>query len=189
MNKATYLHLIRFSSLSSVPHPRHRRPPHLLLQQKNPLQQRLRRRRTPRHIDINRHNPIHATHHTITIMIIPTSIRTAAHTNNPFRIGHLIVKLSEGRCHFVAYCARDKHDVGLPWRGAEDYAQTVLVVARHGGVHHFDSAAGQGEGQGPEGALASPVDELVGFCTAGQKDIYKNPREREENVQHVAGIS
>jgi len=30
-------------------------------------------------------------------------------------------------------------------------------------VHHFDGAAGEAKGHGPEGALAGPVDEVVDF--------------------------
>jgi len=31
-------------------------------------------------------------------------------------------------------------------------------------VHHFDAAAGQCEGEGPDGPVASPGDELVDGC-------------------------
>jgi len=32
-------------------------------------------------------------------------------------------------------------------------------------VHHFDGAAGEAEGHGPEGALAGPVGDLVEGCS------------------------
>jgi hypothetical protein len=34
-------------------------------------------------------------------------------------------------------------------------------------VHHFDGAAGQSEGHGPEGALTRPVGDLVKGCSEG----------------------
>ena len=94
-------------------------------------------------------------------MIVPPSIRAAAHANHPPRIGHLVVDLTQCRCHFVCQSAGHDHDVGLPGRGAEDDAQAVLVVAGGGEVHHFDGAAGEAEGHGPEGGLAGPVGDLV----------------------------
>lgn len=87
--------------------------PHLLLQLENAIHQRLTRGRTAGHIDIDRHNPVTAPRHTVGIMVIAASIRTAAHGNDPSRIGHLIVDLAEGRRHFVGEGAGDNHDVGL----------------------------------------------------------------------------
>ena len=73
--------------------------------------------------------------------------------------------MAEGRRHFVGQSTGDNHDVGLAGGGAEDYAEAVLVVARGGEVHHFDSAAGEAEGHGPKGALAGPVGDLVECCS------------------------
>ena len=53
--------------------------------------------------------------------------------------------------------------------GAEDDAEAVLVVAWRGEVHHFDGAAGEAEGHGPEGALAGPVGDLVEGCSVSGK--------------------
>ena len=139
--------------------------PHLLLQLKDPIHQRLARRRTPRHIDIHRHNPITPPRHTIAIMIIPPPIGAAAHGDHPAGIGHLVVDLPQGGRHLVGQGAGHDHDVGLAGGGAEDDAQTVLVVAGCGEVHHFDGAAGEAEGHGPEGALAGPVRYLVEGCS------------------------
>ena len=137
------------------------RMPHLLLQLENAIHQRLTRRRTPRHVDIHRHNAITAPRHTVTVMVIPAPIRAAPHADHPPGIGHLVVDLSESGSHLVGECACYDHDVGLARAGAEDYAQAILVVARGGEVHHLDSAAGEAEGHGPEGALAGPVGDLV----------------------------
>lgn len=94
-------------------------------------------------------------------MIIATAIRTTAHTYHPLRIGHLVVALAEGRAHLVGDGAGHDHDVGLARGGAEDDAETVLVVAGHRDVHHFDGTAGEAKGERPEGALARPVGDLV----------------------------
>jgi hypothetical protein len=55
----------------------------------------------------------------------------------------------------------------LPGRCAKDYTQAVLVVARHRDVHHLDAATGGCEGEGPEGAVARPGYQGVGFCAGG----------------------
>jgi hypothetical protein len=100
-------------------------------------------------------------------MIVTSAIRAASHGDYPARVGHLVVDLTERGRHFVRQCTGYDHDVGLARRGAEDDAHPVLVVARGGEVHHFDGAAGEAEGHGPEGALAGPVGDLVEGC-AGQ---------------------
>ena len=98
-------------------------------------------------------------------MIIPASIRTAAHADHPPRIRHLIVHLPQGGGHLIRERARNDHDVRLARGGAEDYAEAILVVAGGGEVHHFHCAAGKAEGHGPEGALARPVGYLVHCCS------------------------
>lgn len=95
-------------------------------------------------------------------MIIPAPICTTPHAYHPPRLGHLVVALTDSWRDLVGDGARDDHHVGLAWRGAEDDAEPVLVVARHGEVHHFDGTAGEAEAEGPEGGLPGPVDELVG---------------------------
>jgi hypothetical protein len=94
-------------------------------------------------------------------MVITTSIRTASHGNNPSRIWHLIVDLSQGRSHLVRERAGNNHNIGLARRSTEDYTETILIVAGSGKVHHFDGAAGKSEGHGPEGPLTRPVGNLV----------------------------
>jgi hypothetical protein len=51
-----------------------------------------------------------------------------------------------------------------------------LVVAGGGEVHHFDGAAGEAEGHGPEGALAGPVGDLVEGCprVGSVKDFFED---------------
>ena len=98
-------------------------------------------------------------------MIIPSSIRTTAHRNNPSWVGHLIVYLAQGGGHFVCESTGNDHHVGLAGRGAEDYTESVLVVAGSGEVHHLNGTAGEAKGHGPKGALAGPVGDLVEGCS------------------------
>lgn len=135
--------------------------PHLLLQLKDTIHKCLTSRWTTRHIDINRHNPITPSSNTITIMIIATTISTRSHTNNPSRIGHLIVDLSKCRCHLVGEGSGYNHDVGLTRRRSENYTKSILIVAGGGEVHHFDGTAGESEGHGPKGSLTRPVGNLI----------------------------
>jgi len=100
-------------------------------------------------------------------MVIPAPVRAAAHADDPPGLRHLVVDLPQRGGHFVGERAGDDHDVGLARGGAEDDAQAVLVVARGGEVHHFDGAAGEAEGHGPEGALARPVGYAVEGCAVG----------------------
>jgi hypothetical protein len=94
-------------------------------------------------------------------MVVSTSIRAASHTDHPLRVRHLIVAHPQRRCHLVREGSSNNHDICLTRRGAEDDAQTVLVVAGHRSVHHLDAAAGEGESQRPDGAGAGPGGELV----------------------------
>lgn len=138
---------------------------HLLLQLKDPIHQRLTRRRTPRDIDIHGHDPITPSSNRIAIMIITPSIRTRSHRNDPSRLRHLVIDLSQRRRHLVGQGAGDYHDVRLARGGAKDYTQAILVVAGGGEVHHFYGAAGEAEGHGPEGALTGPIGDLVEGCS------------------------
>ena len=97
-------------------------------------------------------------------MIISSSIRATAHRNHPPGIRHLIVDLTQRGSHFVGQSTGYDHHVGLARGGTEDDAHAVLVVARGGEVHHFDGAAGEAEGHGPERTLARPISDLVQGC-------------------------
>jgi len=147
--------------LLPVPHSRNLSMTHLLLQLENTIHQSFRSRRTPGHIDINRHNPITTSCNTITIVIIPATVRTTSHRNNPSRIRHLIVDLSQSRSHLVRKSTSNDHDIGLTRRSTEDYTEAILIVSWGGEMHHFNGAAGKSEGHGPEGALTCPVCYLI----------------------------
>ena len=98
-------------------------------------------------------------------MVIAAAIGATSHADHPARVRHLVVNHPQRGGHFVGERACDDHHVGLTGGGAEDYAKTVLVVARSGEVHHFDGAAGEAEGHGPQRGLPGPVGDLVHSCS------------------------
>jgi hypothetical protein len=138
---------------------------YLLLQLEDPIHQCLTRRRAPGHINIHRHNSITAPGHTITIMIVTTTIRTTSHRNNPSRLRHLIINLSKGRGHLVRKGTSNNHYIGLTRGSSENYTKSILIVAGCGEMHHFDGAAGESKCHGPEGSLTCPVGDLVEGCS------------------------
>lgn len=94
-------------------------------------------------------------------MIVATTIGAAAHTDNPSRVGHLVVDLAESRGHLVRQCSSHNHHIGLSGGCSENDTKTILVVSGCGKVHHLDGAAGETESHGPQRALASPIENLV----------------------------
>jgi hypothetical protein len=138
---------------------------HLFLKLENAIHKRLTSWRAPRYINIHGHNPVTTPRHTITVMVITASIRTAPHRNNPSWVRHLIVDLSKRRCHLVRECTSNNHNVGLSRGGTEDYTKSILIVSWSGKMHHFDGAAGESEGHGPEGTLTGPVGYLIEGCS------------------------
>jgi len=150
--------------LLSVPHSGDLGMSHLLLQLENAIHQSLRSRRASRHIDINRHNAVTAPRDTITVVIVTTTISTTAHRNNPSRLGHLIVDLSQRRSHLVRKSTSNDHNVRLARGRSENYTKAILIVTWGREMHHFDSATGKSEGHGPERALSRPVGYLIEGC-------------------------
>ena len=143
--------------LPPVPHTSNLGVAHLPLQLENTIHQRLTGRRAARHVNVHGDNTITAPDDAITVVVVATAIGTAAHGDDPSRLGHLIVDLAQRRSHLVGEGAGDNHDVGLAGGGSEDNSQAILIVSRRGEVHHFDGAAGEAECHGPEGRLSGPV--------------------------------
>lgn len=133
----------------------------LLLQLENAIHQRLAGRWASGHVDIHGDDPVAASDDGVTVMIISTTVGAASHTDHPSGVGHLIVNLSEGRCHLVCQGTGDNHDVALSGRGTENDTQSVLVVTWRREVHHFDCAASQTESHGPQRSLSRPVRDLI----------------------------
>ena len=135
--------------------------PHLLLQLENAVHERLSGGRASRYVDIDGHNPVASSCDRVAVVVVSSSVRAAAHGDDPSRVGHLVVHLSQRRGHLVCEGSGDNHDIRLTGRGTENDTETILVVSWGGQVHHLDGAAGKTEGHGPERALAGPVGDLV----------------------------
>lgn len=130
------------SCLFPIPHASDFSPPHLGLQLENAIQESLCSWWTPRDVYIHWHNTVHAPDHRVAVVVVSAPIGATAHAYHPFWIRHLVVALAHCRRHLVRNGPGDDHHVSLAGRRSEDDAQPVLVVSRHGGVHHLDAAAG-----------------------------------------------
>jgi hypothetical protein len=135
--------------------------PHLLLQLEDAVHQRFSCGRASRYIDVDRYDPVAASCDRVAVVVVASSVRTAAHGDDPSRLGHLVVDLSQRRGHLVCEGSGYDHDVRLSWRGTENDTEAILIVSRGGQVHHLDGAAGEAKGHRPEGALTGPVGDLV----------------------------
>lgn len=94
-------------------------------------------------------------------MIITATVRARAHTDNPSRLGHLVVNLSQGGSHLVRQGTRNDHDIGLTGGSTENNTETILVVSGCRDVHHLNGAARETESDGPERTLTGPVCDLI----------------------------
>ena len=152
---------IQNSPLSSVPHPGDLGVPHLSLQLENTVHQRLTGRRATGNVDIDGHDAVAASDDAVAVVVVAATVGAAAHGDDPSGIGHLIVDLAEGGGHLVGEGTGNDHDIGLSGGGSENDTETILIVSRGGKVHHFDGAAGETEGHGPEGGLTGPVGNAI----------------------------
>lgn len=138
--------------------------PTLLLELEDAIHQSLAGRWAARHINIDRDNSIAATGDGVAVMIVSTTVGTATHADDPSRLGHLIVNLSQGWSHLVGQGSGDNHDIGLARRSSENDSQSILIVTRGGQVHHLDGTARQSKSQRPQRALSGPVGNLIKSC-------------------------
>jgi hypothetical protein len=148
-------------TLLPVPHSCDLCVPHLLLQLEDTVHQRFRRWRASRNVNVHRHDPVAPSRDRVAVVVVSATICAATHRDDPPRVGHLVVHLPQRRSHLIGKGAGNNHYVGLPRRSAEDYTQSVLVVAGCGEMHHFDGAAGETESHRPERALSRPIGHLV----------------------------
>jgi hypothetical protein len=138
---------------------------YLLLQLEDAVHQRLRGRRASRNINIHGNDAVAPSGHTVAVVVVSTAVGAAAHGDNPSRLRHLIVDLSQGRSHLVRKSTGNNHDIGLTRRGTENNTEAILIVSWSGEMHHLDGAAGETEGHGPQGGLAGPVSNLIEGCS------------------------
>lgn len=151
----------RVGPLLSIPHPGNFRSPHLSLKHEDAIHQRFGRRRTARNENVHGDDAVNSSDHRITVVIVPATVCTTAHTDNPSRLRHLVVALPDGRGHFVCDGSSHDHHISLSRRRAKDDTQSILIISRHRNMHHLDTAARETEGQGPKGALSGPVDNRI----------------------------
>jgi hypothetical protein len=98
-------------------------------------------RLTARYVDIDGNNAITPTDNRVTVMVVASTIGTTAHADDPARIWHLVVDLSQSRRHFIGQSSSNNHHIRLTGRGSEDNTKPILIVARGRQVHHFHSTA------------------------------------------------
>src|SRR5260221_6571639 len=133
----------------------------LVLQLEDAIEQRLRGRWTAGNVYVHRHDAVAAPHHRIGVMVVTAAVGTGTHRNDPARLGHLVVEPAQRRRHLVAQGAGHDHHVGLPPTRPEHDAETVAVIARRAGLHHFHCATGQPERHRPHRPGTRPVDDVV----------------------------
>lgn len=73
----------------------------------------------------------------------------------------MVINLAKSRGHLVGESSSDDHAIRLTRARPENDPEAIEIVAGGTGVHHFDGAAGEAEGHGPDGAGASPIHEIV----------------------------
>ncbi|KAI7514872.1 hypothetical protein KC347_g219 [Hortaea werneckii] len=104
---------IKMTHLLAVPHTGDLSVPHLLLQLENAKHERLGSRRAARDVDIDRDDPVATPGDGVAVVVVTTAVGTAAHGNDPSRVRHLVVDLTERRRHLVGKRAGHNHHVGL----------------------------------------------------------------------------
>src|SRR5215475_15184421 len=83
---------------------------------------------------------------------------TSTHGNDPFGLGHLVVKLSNHRRHLLRKSSRHNHQVRLPGRRTKHFrteSRHVKTRSRH--RHHLDRAASQTKTERPNRTPPRPV--------------------------------
>jgi len=153
---------------------------HFLLQLQEPVHEGLCGGWAPRDIDINGDNPVASPDYSITVVIISSSIGTAAHAYNPPRLWHLVIDFSECWGHFICQSSSNDNNISLTGGGSEHNSVPVHVISRGSYVHHFHCTAGKSKGEWPQGTLrnildytfqilfftnlSAPVDQIVNPC-------------------------
>lgn len=136
-------------------------PPDLSVQLQEAIEQRLGCRRASRHVQVNGNDPVTTPDDRVRVVVVSTSVSARAHRDDPSRFGHLVVHLSQRRCHLVGQGTCDDHAVRLTRRRTENHTQAILIVSCGGNVHHLYGAARETKRHGPETRLTCPVGHLV----------------------------
>jgi hypothetical protein len=86
-------------------------PVDALLELEESIEKSLCSGRAARHIDVNWHHPVTTSDNSIAIMVIASSVGAAAHADHPFWLRHLIIDLSQCRCHLVCQGSCHNHHI------------------------------------------------------------------------------
>ena len=114
--------------LFAVPHLGSFHSLYLLLQLKNTIEQCFSRWWTARYIYVHWDNTITSTNNWVWVVIISTTIRTASHGNDPFRVICLIINSAQCWSHFVGYCTGNNETVGLTRACPKDHSKPIHVI-------------------------------------------------------------
>lgn len=134
----------------------------LLLQQEDSIHERFSRWGTSRNVDIDWNDSVTPADDRVRVVVVTTTVGTTSHRDDPSRLWHLVVDLSQSRSHFVCQCACHDHNITLSRRCSEDNSQPVLVVSWCGNVHHLDCTASKTESHWPDRSLSCPIDDGIG---------------------------
>jgi len=137
-----------------------------LLQLKHTVQQGLSCGWAARDVDVYRDDTVTAAHHTVGVVVVATTVGAGAHGDDPARLRHLVIHLTQSRSHLVGEGACYDDDISLSRGGTKHHTKAIHIIAWSSKVHHLNSTASKTEGQRPEGALSSPIDKIIksGHC-------------------------
>lgn len=119
---------LKQSSLFAVPHLGTFHSLYLLLQLQNTIEQCLCRRWTARYIYVHWDNTITTTNNWVWVVIVSTTIGTASHGDDPFRVIRLIINSAQCWSHFVGYCTSNNEAVGLTGTCPKYHSKPVHVI-------------------------------------------------------------
>ena len=112
-------------------------------------------------VDVHREVQVDPLDHRVGVEDTPGA-GAGPHGDDPLGLGHLVVNALDGGHHLFADGAGHDHEIGLTGAGPESlHAEAGDVKAVGRGDDHFDGAAGQPEGGGPETVFSAPVHQLL----------------------------
>src|SRR2546423_12910865 len=141
----------------------------LFAKAEQPFDDRLRPRRAARDIYVDWYDGVATLERGVAVPNLAARGRAVAHSDDPLRLGHLLVETAEARRHFVGDRPCHDHHVGLPRARAENlHAEPRGVMVCHRGRNHFDRAAREPITEWPGGPRPGPVHEVV---HGGENDV------------------
>src|SRR5882757_2440543 len=138
----------------------------LLLQGHERVNQRFGARRTSGDVHVDRNIAVNTLQYVITLLERTARDRARAHSDDVFRLGHLVVETHNLWSHLLCHRAGDNDQVRLTRRRPEDLrTEPRNVISSHRRRNHFNGATSQAKGHWPHRVLPAPVVELFqGGC-------------------------